>query len=86
MLHVLKQEVLVDTEMEALVEIFSNPLVKKYLTILASQEAHNILTSSVDAGEEDKLYVRKLEHTKGRLAVLETLLSIEAKEQTNELV
>lgn len=80
MLYVLKQEVLSDTEMEALIEIFANPLVKKYLAILASQEAHNILTSSVDAGEEDKLYVRKLEHTKGRLAVLETLLSIKVEE------
>jgi len=80
MLSILPIQPLSDTEMYEIQELLAKPVVKKYLSSLATGLATDILTSRPQDSENDALYMRRLEHYKGQLAALETLLSIN-KEQ-----
>lgn len=66
-----------DTELGVAQELLSQPGVKKYFTMLASQTINNLCQGSPGDIESDSLYIRKESVLKGQLALLETLLSIQ---------
>ena len=64
-----------ETEEDQLLEIFSNPLVKKYLTNMAREEIKEL--ASVSALRKEDSEVSKMHSAiQGKLQVLSTLLSI----------
>ena len=62
-------------EEDILFEIFSNPIVKKYLRILGSNASKELLSLPI-LDETPESLVRKHTLVSGKLAVITTLLSI----------
>jgi len=75
---------LVEAEQFELARIFSTPVVRKYLHIIGMGIVKNIAEGSPADGESPEMYIRKELHEKGKLAVVYTLLSIEAPPQSKE--
>ena len=63
------------TELDLLGEIFSNPLVIKYLKIVGKNDLSELATLSI-SGMDDSEVAKKHAHINGRLSTLVTLLSI----------
>lgn len=65
------------TEPEQLVlkEVFSNPVVAKYLRILAQNDTADFVRADL-LKDSPELYARKHSQLQGKLAVIATLLSI----------
>jgi hypothetical protein len=84
MLSIMHHYPLTEKEQEEIARLLSHTLIKKYLSNLSAMVAHDILTSAPMAAEEDKFYLRRLEHSKGQLAALETILSISNPSQSEE--
>jgi hypothetical protein len=72
-----------ETELVLLAEAFSNPTVKKYLIHLSSESAKDLLSLPTMQHQHEYKALAHAE-TQGRLAVIETLLSLEAP-QLNKL-
>ena len=71
--------VISDTEQDQILEIFSSPLVKKYLRFLGQSIIKDIVEGAPADHQSDSEYIRKEAHYKGRLAAIETLLSIQPR-------
>lgn len=65
-----------ESEQDLLVEIFSNPTVRKYLTILGTECSKDLLSLAV-LNETPESLSRKHILTTGKLEVLTTLLTIQ---------
>lgn len=70
------EQTLSDTEKHLLAEIYNNPVVKKHLQIMALKDTLELLYLSGVQTPNDTL-VKAHATVQGKLAVLETLLSIE---------
>ena len=68
------------TEEVLISEIFCNPLVKKYLRLLAISDTKELLTLSAISTDDSKL-IKAHATVQGRLQILGTLLSIEVVTQ-----
>lgn len=77
-LNIFPSVIISSTDESVINTALSNPSVKKYLTMLAQQSANDILTGEPAIGETAESYLRRQAAVKGRLEVLETLLSIQA--------
>lgn len=64
------------TEEDIITEIFSNPVVKKYLRIMALEDSKELLELSATSNDKDKLFIAHAT-VHGKLQVISTLLSIE---------
>ena len=73
--------VLSDTEMSIVAAALSQPAVKKYFHSLAHSDGRDIVFSDPANGESAESYLRRKASVRGRLEVLNTLLSIEALSQ-----
>lgn len=65
-----------DNENILLKEIFSNPVVIKYLKILGQQVGNDILNNLPSLTVDTEDYRRRLIYEQGKLAILETQLTI----------
>jgi len=65
-----------ETEQDEVIKHLSEPVVKRYLTMLATGIASDLLTASPTAGESDSEFIRRQQSHRGGLATLNTLLSI----------
>ena len=65
-----------ETEQEDVIKHLSEPVVKRYLTMLAAGVASDLLTASPSAGESDSEFIRRQQSHRGSLATFNTLLSI----------
>jgi hypothetical protein len=66
-----------DAEQTIVNEHLSDPTVKKYFRSLAYQNITDIILGSPDINESAESYLRRQAVVKGRLEVIETLLSIQ---------
>jgi len=66
-----------ETEEELVREIFTNPLLRKFLRIMALNDAKELLSLSVIGNDKDTL-AQAHAVVQGKLQVVSTLLSIEA--------
>ena len=73
------QQTLSDTEIDLIAEIFSNPMVKKYLHTLAYNIGSELVTSVIGTEESEESWVRKEIFLKGQLRTIDALLSINAE-------
>jgi hypothetical protein len=77
------QQELSDTEKHLLVEIYNNPVVKKHLQMMALSDTIELLhLSGIQTPNE--MLVKAHATVQGKLAVIETLLSIEAPKPTKQ--
>ena len=76
-MHILPIVSLSDTEQTQVQVILSQPIIKKYLSMLATKTVSDICLGSPADSESDSLYIRKEAVLKGQLALIETLLSIQ---------
>lgn len=67
---------LVQTEIDVINDKLSDPAVKKYLHMLAYNNAQSMVLGQPAEGESAESYLRRAASVQGRLEVLETLLSI----------
>lgn len=65
-----------DTEAEILASIFSNPVVKKYLKVLALEDTKELLALSALSKTNEEL-VKAHAIVQGKLSIISTLLSIQ---------
>ena len=63
------------TEVDLITEIFSNPLVKRYLQILALGDAKELLALSAISNPDTEI-IKAHANVQGKLSVLSTLVSI----------
>lgn len=66
-----------ETEQTQIQVILSQPVIKKYFGMLASNTVQNLCNGTPAETESDSTYIRKEAVFKGQLALLETLLSIQ---------
>lgn len=78
-MNILQIPTLSDTEQDQILAIFTTPLVQKYLRCMGLSIVQDITSGFPNAGQSDSEYIRQEAHYKGRLAVLETLLSIQPR-------
>jgi len=71
-----------ETEATIIAERLDNPAVKKYLHLLAYNNASAIALSSVKEGQTDEQYLRAIAKAQGQLEVYNTLLSFKAADVT----
>lgn len=71
------EQTLSDTEKHLLVEIYNNPVVKKHLQMMALSDTIELLHLSGIQTPNETL-IKAHATVQGKLAVIETLLSIEA--------
>lgn len=71
------QQELSETEQHLLAEIYNNPVVKKHLQIMAMSDTLELLQLSAIQTPNEAL-VKAHANVQGKLAVISTLLSIEA--------
>lgn len=76
-MFILPEVKLSETETIQIQQILSQPVIKKYLTVLATKTVSDLCLGSPADSESDSLYIRKEAVLKGQLALLETLLSIQ---------
>lgn len=76
-MHILPKISLNETETTQVQVILSQPIIKKYLTMLATKTVSDLCLGAPADNESDSLYMRKEAVLKGQLALLETLLSIQ---------
>jgi ethanolamine utilization protein EutP (predicted NTPase) len=69
-------DTLTKTEEDQIIEIFTNPLVKKYLKIMGRNDLKELATISVTEREDSEVG-KKHALVQGKLAVIATLLSIQ---------
>lgn len=72
---ILNTETLSKTEEVLIQEVFSNPLVKKYLRIMGRNDLEELATISVTEGVDSEV-AKKHALIVGKLTVLSTLISI----------
>lgn len=75
-MHILPDITLSETEQDDVIKHLSEPVVKRYLTVLATGIASDLLTASPTPGESDSEFIRRQQSHRGSLATLNTLLSI----------
>lgn len=75
-------EEITKTEEDIIIELFSQPVVKKYLRIMGRNDSMELISLSVTE-RDDKEISKKHALIQGKLAVITTLLSIE-KPQSKE--
>ena len=63
------------TELELISEIFSNPVVKKYLQLLALEDTKELLAFSAISNPDPEI-IKAHANVQGKLSVLSTLASI----------
>lgn len=63
------------TEEELIITIFANPVVKKYLRILASEDTKELLAFSAISNPDTEI-IKAHANVQGKLSVLSTLVSI----------
>lgn len=59
-------------------QVFSNPVVRKYLRVLAQNEVSDFISANM-LEDPEILYARKLMDLQGKLSILSTLISISEK-------
>lgn len=69
------KEVITETEQNIIIEIFDNPLVKKYLRVLAQNDLAELATLSITE-KVDSEVAKKHALVQGKLSTLVTLISI----------
>ena len=80
----IKNQELSQTEQDVLVQLYSNPAVKKHLQIMALNDTIELLSLST-GGRSDRDLAMAHENIRGRLSTINTLLSIGSQEsQTKE--
>jgi len=76
MYTIIPQITLSEVEQEVIIERFSDPLVVKYLEMLAAGLASDILGAVPAPQESDSAFIRSQQAHRGALDMLNTLLSI----------
>lgn len=69
------KQVLSATEIELLAEIYTNPVVKKHLQIMANNDTQELLAFTA-LGKSDTEVAKALATVQGKLTVLSALMSI----------
>jgi hypothetical protein len=82
-MNIFPQQELSDTEKHLLVEIYNNPVVKKHLQIMAMADTIELLRLS-GIQTPNEVLIKAHATVQGKLAVVSTLLSIEAPKPTNQ--
>lgn len=77
--HIIPSIQLSEPEEKELCNIFSNPLVQKYLRILGTEDSKDLLSLSL-LDMLDREIANRHHFVSGKLAVISTLLSITTKE------
>lgn len=77
-LNVIPQITMNETELEVVASQLAAPIVQKYFRMLAYQNAAAIVQGSPKEGETAESYLLRESAVKGRLEVLNDLLSIQA--------
>ncbi len=75
----IKNQELSQTEQDVLVQLYSNPTVKKHLQIMALNDTIELLSLST-GGRSDRDLAMAHENIRGRLSTINTLLSIGSRE------
>ena len=75
----IKNQELSQTEQDILVQLYSNPSVKKHLQIMALNDTIELLSLSA-GGRSDRDLAMAHENIRGRLSTINTLLSIGSQE------
>lgn len=73
--NVLPTPDLTDTEMDIIIEVFNNPVVHKYLKILALNDTKELLELSAIHSQDSEIS-KALAMIQGKLQLSETLLSL----------
>lgn len=77
--HLFPSTELSATELDLIVEAFSNPVVKKYLRLLALEDTKELLALSAISNLDTEI-IKAHANVQGKLSVLSTLASISLKE------
>lgn len=79
---ILNQEELSKVEQDIIIDVFSNPVVKKYLRVIAQHDITELATLSI-SNLSDSEVGKKHSLVQGKLSTIVTLLSIKKEGETS---